>query len=89
MGMKCDFRGCKKQKWMPHTHVYQAGPPVDKELIETYRVFCEIQGVPFSVPGGDGTEQNMYMSKRMKINAKQAKKYREELTKKHGLKKKK
>lgn len=89
MGMKCGINGCKKLKVQPHTHVMGSMGP-DPELIETYRVWAQMRGESFNIPGGDGTEMNRYMTSRMKISARDAKKFRQQLAKeREALKKKK
>ncbi len=87
MGMKCDHPGCRKLKVQPHTHVYTV--PIDTATVENYRIWCEIRGEPFSMPGGDGSEQSRYMINRMGKGAKDAKKFRKELSKKLDEKRKK
>lgn len=88
MGMRCGINGCKKLKVQPHVHT-SGGMGADPEVVETYRIWAQMRGESLSIPGGDGTEANNYMVNRMKIKAKDAKKFREQLSREIDAKKKK
>lgn len=79
---KCGINGCKKSKLRKHTHTFgELRGEVDMKILEDYRVYCQMRGEPFSVPGGMPTDMNQYMSKRLKDGAKEAKNFRKGLKK--------
>ena len=88
MGMKCGINGCKKLKVQPHTHV-MGSMGADPQTIENYRIWSQLRGEPFNIPGGDGNEQMRYMTNRMGAASKDAKKFRKKLAEEREAAKKK
>jgi hypothetical protein len=79
---KCGIDGCKKSKLQKHTHVIgEFRNYNDRALIESYRVWAQMRGEPMSIPGGSSDDMAHYMTSKMKMNRKEARKFRENLEK--------
>ncbi len=80
---KCGINGCKKSKLQRHVH--QSGDLLnnfsDRELIEAYRVWAQMRGESFSIPGGDASAMSNYMTSKMKMNRREAIRFRKNLKK--------
>lgn len=77
---KCGVDGCKKSKLQRHTHfIGELRGAADNNVVEAYRVFAQMRGEPMSIPGGMPEDMNRYMTQKMKINKREAKKFRKQL----------
>ncbi len=79
----CDMPGCKKSKLRKHTHfigdISRSG--ADRDLIARYAEMEKITGKKVPIPGGDVSDFNMFMAKRLKDGAKEAARFRKNLKK--------
>lgn len=84
---KCGIDGCKKSKLQKHVHTSgELRNFSDRELIESYRIWAQMRGEPFSMPGGSKDDMSHYMTSKMKMNLREARKFRKDLAAQKKLK---
>lgn len=79
---KCGIDGCKKSKLQKHVHVDgELRNFSDRALIESYRVWAQMRGESIQIPGGSADDMSHYMTSKMKMNKRDARRFREEIAK--------
>lgn len=74
---KCGINGCTKSKMKKHVHFEgELRNFGDRELVESYRVWAQMRGESIQIPGGSADDMAHYMTKKMRMNRKQAIEFR-------------